>query len=60
MSIFYPGQELRGPMENLVDAKWPHPTPRYCHKVANFKSDFQLSDAFIINLFSHIISFFIY
>ena len=35
MCEYYPGQELRGSIDALCDAKWLHSTPRYCHKVAN-------------------------
>ncbi|KAK7004416.1 E2/E3 hybrid ubiquitin-protein ligase UBE2O [Biomphalaria glabrata] len=33
----YPGQELKGTMDNFSDAKWLHSTPRYCSRVANKK-----------------------
>ena len=35
MCIYYPGQDLRGPIDALSTAKWLHSTPRYCHKVAS-------------------------
>ncbi|KAH9494433.1 hypothetical protein Btru_022138 [Bulinus truncatus] len=33
----YPGQELKGSMDSLSDAKWLHSTPRFCSRVANKK-----------------------
>uniref|UniRef100_A0A0B7AQH6 UBC core domain-containing protein n=1 Tax=Arion vulgaris TaxID=1028688 RepID=A0A0B7AQH6_9EUPU len=34
---FYPGQELKGKLDCLSEAKWLHSTSRFCHKTANKK-----------------------
>ncbi|RUS88951.1 hypothetical protein EGW08_003287 [Elysia chlorotica] len=35
--LYYPGQELKGPLAGLAEAKWLHSTARHCHKAANKK-----------------------
>ncbi|CAG5128168.1 unnamed protein product, partial [Candidula unifasciata] len=34
---FYPGQELKGHLDSLSDARWLNSTSRYCHRTANKK-----------------------
>lgn len=34
---YYPGQELKGPLAGLAEAKWLHSTARHSHKAANKK-----------------------
>ncbi|BFZ03274.1 hypothetical protein BsWGS_06312 [Bradybaena similaris] len=34
---FYPGQELKGHLDSLTDAKWIVATPRHCHRTTSKK-----------------------
>ncbi|GFR82971.1 ubiquitin-conjugating enzyme E2 O [Elysia marginata] len=35
--FYYPGQEMKGPLAGLAEAKWLHSTLRHSHKAANKK-----------------------